>query len=178
MTHDIPVSLLETHDLAERFPDRAHEIYDEAKKKLHLELWLVRESRLSISWHPFHTTKAILIAGLIAFLLCFFLSQVVAVGKLYAQAKGWTVSVPIPILGTETLNLGAHVPTSTALGVAAQLPSYGWLESLYVAIAVMVTALIERFVLTIIQWKKILQFREAERQLARDLATLTQWQTL
>lgn len=171
----IPASLLDTHDLLTRFPDRKQDILTHAIATRERELILLGESRHVISWHPVHTLKTILVAGFIAFALSFLLSQVVAIGKFYSQARDWRIDVPLPIIGTKTIDLGGGVPTSTALGIAGKIPSYGLRESVFAAIAVMITILLERAVTSFIQWKKIKKLRAAEHELRKDMETLEQW---
>lgn len=178
MIQKIPASLLDVHELATRFPERKREIFEVAKKKRERDLIVLRESRHLISWHPLHTTKTILVAGIVTFALSMLLSQVVAIGKFYAQAKAWNIAIPIPIIGTQTIDVGSRVPTSTALGIAAQFPAYGWRESLYAALAVMITILLERVIVSIFQWKKVRKLRAAEDELVKDIETVAQWITL
>ncbi len=113
MLKQVPASLLDVHDLATRFPDRKREIFENARKKRERELVVLRESRHLVSWHPLHTTKTILVAGVITFVLSMLLNQVVALGKFYANAKAWNIAIPIPLIGTEHIDVGSRVPTST-----------------------------------------------------------------
>lgn len=176
MTTNLPVSLLEVQDLVSRFPDRRREIVVHARSVRERELVMLRESRHLISWHPLHTAKTIIVAGIIAFAFSFLLSQVALIGRIYSDTKRAGLSIPLPLIGSQNISLQNVVPTSTALETISRVPAYGVRESIYIAIGVMVSVLLERIVTSVFHWKKIKLLREAEKQLLQEIHLLKEWE--
>lgn len=172
-----PIGVLNEFDLVSRYPDRKAEIIHHAIDIRERRLTMTSETRRLLSWHPIHTVKIIFVSGLATFVIVWLLSQIAQVGHWYADLKALGIAIPFPVIGEKTLDLGSHIPTSTTLATAAQLPVLSLKNSFVSALLVMCILVLERIVATVVQWKKIQNLKLAEHELEKEIQTLQSWTT-
>lgn len=171
----VPVGLIAEEDLARRFPQRRGEVLRHALRVRERQKALFHEARKLLTWHPIHTTKTVLVTGALSFTIALLASYVVSIGHWYAAAKDLSFTVPIPFLADRAIDLGASVPSSTSLALAARLPAYGLKESFAIAVLGMAIVLIEKLVTSLFHWRKARMLREAEADLVSEMKVLHDW---
>jgi hypothetical protein len=172
-----PIGLLVEEDFIKRYPARRKEIVAHAIQDRERRRVLLQETRHLLTWHPIHTTKVVLVTGILTFILAFLVSQVVSIGHWYADAKSWTIPISLPLIPTTNIDIGSHVPSSTSLALASRVPSFGLQESLIIAIIAMAAVLLEKVVVSLFQWKKAHLVGTAVRDLDQELRTLHEWRS-
>jgi len=175
LSGNCPAGLLAEYDLMSRLPERRQDILDQALASRAEKRLMQQETLRAFTWHPIHTTKVMLITGLVTFVLVWLVSGISALGHWYAQAKSYTVAVPMPLVQPLKIDIGSYIPTSTYLALSQQLPSFGWRESLYFAFAAMLVVLLEKLLLTVFQWNKVQRMRRAIQETDDELALLEKW---
>ena len=168
----IPIGCLETDLLLKSYPEERERILRHALEERRLRLATYAELRSVIGFHPIHLVKVIALSGVISFILVFVLAQLAQLALWYKKVTELTVSVPIPALGTKTIDIGSRVPTSTAFEVAAQLPVWTVKECLWFALAVMVIVLVVRSIRIAIRWRDAKRLKQGETQLKEELTYL------
>jgi hypothetical protein len=170
-----PVGLVQECEMIERVPERRQEIIAHAIRVRERERLYVKEIRNLITWHPVHTTKVVLVSGSITFILVWLISGVAALGQWYAHLKAAQITFPIPFVGDETLHLGSHVPTSTVLAVAGNLPAFDLRQTGYIALTVMGAIILEKVVMSFLNWRESQKLTAFSAELQQELAALQGW---
>lgn len=170
-----PIGVLNDFDLLSRHPERSREIIQHGIEVRERRLTVTRETRRLMSWHPIHTVKIIFVSGLATFLGVWLVSQIAQLGHWYADLKGLGMTIPLPLVGEKTLEIGSHIPTSTTLASASRLPLVTAKGSLYSALIVMAILMLERVVATLVQWKKIQSLKQAEQELEQEIQVIKSW---
>lgn len=173
-SHSSPVGLIAVARLIAETPDRRDDILAYEIRQRERELLVTRETRHALSWHPFHTTKVVLAVGVGVFVIVWLMSQLRAVAEWYTRARAATLT--LPLIGDRTIDLGSHVPTSTAFDLMGRLPQWGLVESFWIAVGLMLVIVIERLVFAAFQWKHVQALVSAETELAEEVTTLRAWQ--
>lgn len=171
----IPVGLLAEHDVIERHSERRMEIIDHAIRIREQERLSLREVRSLLTWHPLRTTKVVILAGLVTFVLAWVLSELIAMSHWYASARTLRVTVPLPVVGNKVVDLGGYIPTSTALNVVSTFPTYGVRESAYVALGVMGLLLLEKLAVTLWHARESHHLSKRLEELTQETEELKRW---
>ena len=156
-------------------PARRDEIIAYAIREREREQLSAREVRGLMALHPLQTLKVTLISGLIAFVLAWIFSELIAIGHWYSQAKAYSLNIDIPLVGKTALDIGSHVPTSTELGIASQFPVYGIREVGMFAIGVMLLILLEKIIVAIFHFRDSRELKRSSTELKKELETLKAW---
>lgn len=177
-----PVGLLIEEHLITENPSRREEIIDHAIRKRDEQQIQFDETGKLMTFHPIYTTKVLLITGLVVFILAIVVSQVVYVGHAYVQAKTFSFDVPslssaLSFGAPSTISVGSYIPTSTPLALASNVPSFGIVESIEIAVLAMVLVLLEKIVMTVVNWKKARLLKQAARDLEVELTVLHEWRS-
>lgn len=175
-SHSSPVGLIAVSRLIAETPERRDDILAYEIRRRERELLITRETRHALSWHPFHTTKVVFAVGGGVFVIVWLMSQLRAVAEWYTRARAATLTIPLPLIGDRTIDLGSHVPTSTAFDLMGRLPQWGLLESFWIAVGLMLVIVLERIIFAAFQWKHVQALASAETELAEEIATLRAWQ--
>src|SRR3990167_2352134 len=97
--HDLcPPGLLFVADLLARVPERQRDLLDHEITKREREQTLTRETRHLLSWHPLHTTKTVLLYGVLTFVLAWVIGALGSLGRAYAALKAAEVTIPLPVV--------------------------------------------------------------------------------
>jgi hypothetical protein len=168
----VPPGLLMVADLIARVPERKEELLAYELRKRERELQVVRETRHLLSWHPLHTTKVVLIYGIIAFSIATLIGSIASLGQWFVRLQSSNVPISIPMVGSIPFDIGSYVPSSTTLSSLALLPNISLLNSTYFGIAVALLVLIEKVVFIIIQYGKAEVLRNAEKELNEEMEAL------
>ena len=170
-----PVGLVQECEMVHRLPERRAEIIEHAIRTREREKLYVKEIRNLITWHPVHSTKVMLVSGVVTFILVWLVSGIAALGQWYAHLKAAQITIPIPIVGDETLHLGSHVPTSTIIAVAGNLPAFDLKQTGYIALGVMGAILLEKIAMSVLNWRESQKLTSFSAELQQELAALQDW---
>ncbi len=170
-----PVGLIHECELIAQAPERTADIIAHAKRIRTRELLYVREIRGLMTWHPVQTTNVVVLSGVITFALAWIFSEIIAVSHWYADAKAFQVNVGLPYIGSTSLDVGSHIPTSTALATASRFPIYGIREAALLAGGVMFAILLEKLVIAFLHRRESSQLGAYAKELKQELKTLDTW---
>ena len=167
-----PIGIVAELMLAKEVPERAEEILSYAIHRRESQKLLVHETRQQIGWHPVHSTRTIIFSGISVFSLALTISSIASLGHWYESATHAALTIPIPLLGDKTIDFGGRMPTSTTLGLMAKLPTFGWKESLTIALGFMALVLLERLIVAAFSYRHIRALKSSEIELEQELKAL------
>jgi len=173
--HTCPVGLVYECELVERVPERKDEIIGHAIRVRERERLYAKEIRGLLSFRPYHAARVAIIAGVVAFALMFSVSELAAFGRWYTGFQTSQLTIPIPLLGDQSIPYGSIAPSSTTLGVASQIPAFGLVESAYVGFGIMFAILLEQAVVAVLHRKESQTLKEYSDELKRELGVLRAW---
>jgi hypothetical protein len=171
----VPPGLVVVADIIIRIPERAEDIIVSEIENRERERTMTHETRSLLSWHPINTTRMVLLLGFHGFVLAWAIGWLAALGNAYAHLKTSSIAVPLPLVQDVTVDLGAFVPTSTALSVASRLPAIGLRDAIGIGIIIALIVAVERGIIAAFQWKKARLLRAAEERLQMELDVLKSW---
>jgi len=170
-----PVGLVYECELVARVPERKSEIVDHAIRVRERERLYAKEIRALLSFRPYHAVRVAVIAGLVAFVLMFSVSELAAFGRWYTGFQTSQLTIPIPLVGDYSIPYGNLAPSSTTLGVASRIPAFGLIESAYVGFGIMFAILLEQAVVAALHLKESRTLKEYTDELKRELDVLRAW---
>lgn len=170
-----PPGLLFVADLLARVPERSRDLLDHEIAKRERERTLTRETRHLLSWHPLHTTKTVLVYGLLTFVLAWVVGALGSLGRAYAAMKAAEVTIPLPVVKDFVFHIGSFVPTSTTLGIASQLPAWSFRDALVIGLGVAIVVAVEKLIFAVLQWNRSRALHASEAELEKEIATLKEW---
>ncbi len=173
--YDAPAGVILEEDLITRIPECRVSILRAAVSAREDRLLVLRAARTRYGWHPVHTVKIVILAVFGTFVFAYLISLIASFGHWYMQVKNFSLSVGLPIVGSQHLNIGSLVPTSTQLGVAAMIPQFGFAGSLVIAFVVGGLILIERLISAAMTMATVQRIKAAERRVANEIKTLKGW---
>jgi|JI8StandDraft_1071087.scaffolds.fasta_scaffold79977_2 hypothetical protein len=168
----IPTGCLGVDLLVKNYPQERERIVKHAIDERRRQLASYSELRGLISFHPIHTTKLVLLSGLVSFILAFLLAQFAQLADWYKKLSEWKFSLALPVVGEKVLDIGSRVPTSTTFEIGAKLPSWSVGECFWFAVAVMVVLLILQAVQAAIRWRDAMRLKQGEHELQQELTYL------
>lgn len=172
MQNAIPTGCLQIDLLIKSYPQERERLVQHAIDERHRQLASYSELRGLISFHPIHTTKLVLLSGLVSFILAFLLAQFAQLADWYKKLTEWKVSFSLPVVGEKVLDIGSRVPTSTTFEVGAKLPTWSLRECFWFAVGVMVALIIIQAVQAAIRWRDAIRLKQGENELQNELTYL------
>ncbi len=167
-----PPGLLVVADFMERMPDRAEALLEHEISRRERERVLSQETKNLLSWHPWHTIRFLILSGAIAFAAAWLFSVVLEFVKLYNKAVG--TKLGIPFVDENVFNLGELLP-SQVFPMLSNVPEFGALESVFIALGVVLLVALVKVLFILINWKKIKLLSSAEKALRQELEVLEEW---
>lgn len=168
----IPTGCLGVDLLVKNYPQERERIVKYAIDERRRQLASYSELRGLISFHPIHTTKLVLLSGLVSFILAFLLAQFAQLADWYKKLSEWKFNFSLPIIGEKVLDIGSKVPTSTTFEVGARLPAWSIRECFWLAVGVMVTLVVLQAVQAAIRWRDAMRLKQGENDLQQELTYL------
>lgn len=172
MLTTIPTGCLGVDLLTKSYPQDRERIVKHAIDERRRQLASYTELRGLISFHLIHTTKLVLLSGLVSFILAFLLAQFAQLADWYKKLTEWKFSFSLPVVGEKVLDIGSRVPTSTTFEVGAKLPTWSLKDCFWFAVGVMVVLLIIQAVQAAIRWRDAMRLKQGENELRQELSYL------
>ncbi len=171
-----PPGLLAVADLAERIPERAHDLFDVELDRRELDLFRLEEEAHKVSWHPWSTIQLIIIAGFSAFSIAWGGGIMLDFLKTYEATVSKANSVATAIPGVSIPSISTFVHPSLTSGLL-YLPHIGIGESIMAAVAIMLLIALIKGLIILANWKQITLLKQTVARIHEEMAALNDWLT-
>ncbi len=167
-----PIGVLPECDFIARFPERKPDLIVHALHQRERQLFLLKQARRQLVFHPLNSLKVIFVSGILSFFVSFFLSQFSALGAWYVAARQTSVDLP---LVSHPWDIGSYLPISAPLNLAAKLPTISFSQSIVFGLGIMLAIFLERTISAFIMRHQVTFIHHSESELLQEIDTLRAW---
>lgn len=123
----------------------------------------------------FSSVRSVVVTGASLSLLVLIYSKLVQLASWVEHAGTVTIPLPPPISRDAVLNLGAYVPSSTAISALAKLPAIDWQVAWKWVLVIVVMIAAEKAITGYQTWRRSQTLRRIADEIQEELQTLKGW---